>query len=206
MIDEITDANNSVSKIFSIADDEVRPVYPIEFAIVNNAQVKLTASTNNFLQKMSDFILEADTTELFNSPVKVTQTQQSLGGIIEFNPVLPLRDSLVFYWRVAKKPDTGNLYKWSNSSFVYLSKSGPGWSQSHYFQYLKDSYSNLVYNGRDLEFTKQNGSLTLKSGIFPLLNTQISQNLSFIRNTGCGNSFGSLEFLIFNKSCLLIFS
>jgi len=55
-----------------------------------------------------------DTTEYFNSPLKVVQTQTSLGGIIEFTPTLPLRDSLVFYWRVAKKPDTGVVNKWSN--------------------------------------------------------------------------------------------
>ena len=142
-INEITNSNNSISKLFTIAEDEVRPVYPIQFAIVNTPSVKLTATTNQFLSAPAQFLLEVDTTEYFNSPMKVMQTQTSLGGIIEFTPTLQLRDSLVFYWRVAKKPDTGVVNKWSNSSFVYLSKSGNGWSQSHYFQYLKDNFSNL---------------------------------------------------------------
>jgi hypothetical protein len=199
LLSEITRSNNSVAKNFIIADDEVRPVYPIEFAIVNTSNIKLTATTSNFLQKPAQFVLEVDTTELFNSALKVTQSQSSLGGVIDFNPVLPLRDSLVFYWRVAKKPDTGTVYKWSASSFVYLSKSGPGWSQSHYFQYLKDTYDKMVYNGRDLEFGKEKSSLAIKTGIFSNLNSQISQNLNLVRTTGCNTTFGSLEFILIDK-------
>jgi hypothetical protein len=199
LLSEITRSNNSIAKNFIIADDEVRPVYPIEFAIVNTSNIKLTATTSNFLQKPAQFVLEVDTTELFNSPLKVTQTESSLGGVIDFNPVLPLRDSLVFYWRVAKKPDTGTVYKWSASSFVYLSKSGPGWSQSHYFQYLKDTYDKMVYNGRDLEFGKEKSTLAIKTGIFSNLNSQISQNLNLVRTTGCNTTFGSLEFILIDK-------
>jgi hypothetical protein len=200
LLSEITRINNTTTKLFSIADDEVRPVFPIEFAIVNNANIRLTASTNGFLSKPAQFVMEVDTTEFFNSALKVIQTQQSLGGIIEFSPTLALRDSLVFYWRVAKKPDTGNIYKWTNSSFVYLSKSGPGWSQSHYFQYLKDVYNKMTYNGRILEFGKQNSSVFINTGIYPnLIGGTISQNLNPIRTTGCANSFGSLEFIVFDK-------
>ena len=199
LLSEITRSNNFVTKNFIIADDEVRPVFPNEFSIVNSPSPRLTATTGNFLQKPAQYILEVDTTALFDSPLKVTQLQSSLGGVIDFNPVLPLRDSLVFYWRVAKKPDTGTVYNWSGSSFVYLSQSGAGWNQSHYFQYLKNTYDKLVYNGRDLEFGKQNGLLAIKTGIFPNLNTQISQNLNLIRTTGCSAAFGSLEFMVFDK-------
>ena len=198
-INEITNSNNSISKIFTIAEDEVRPVYPIQFGIVNTPSVKLTATTNQFLLAPAQFLLEVDTTEYFNSPLKVAQTQTSLGGIIEFTPTLPLRDSLVFYWRVAKKPDTGVVNKWSNSSFVYLSKSGTGWSQSHYFQYLKDNNVGIVFN-RSAAYIEHPNTISVRSGVFPNFNTVVSKNLNLLRNNGCGATFNSLEFLIFEKN------
>jgi hypothetical protein len=199
-INEITNANNSISKMFTIAEDEVRPVYPIQFAIVNTPSIKLTATTNQFLSAPAQFLLEVDTTEYFNSPMKVMQTQTSLGGIIEFNPTLQLRDSLVFYWRVAKKPDTGVVNKWSNSSFVYLSKSGNGWSQSHYFQYLKGNYINLYpIPNRIFDFNKVNTEIQVESGIYPFLNNTIIKNKEFFINTAPGETMGSLEVVVLNK-------
>ena len=196
-INEITNSNNSISKIFTIAEDEIRPVYPIQFAIVNTPSIKLTATTNQFLSAPAQFLMEVDTTEYFNSPMKVMQTQTSLGGIIEFNPTLQLRDSLVFYWRVAKKPDTGVVNKWSNASFVYLSKSGTGWNQSHYFQYLKNNNVGIVFS-RSASYVEQSNAITVKSGVFPNFNTVVSKNLNLLRNNGCGSTLNSLEFLIFD--------
>ncbi len=203
-INEITNSNNSVSKLFTISDDEVRPVYPIQFAIVNTPTIKLTATTNQFLSAPAQFLLEVDTTEYFNSPMKVVQTQTSLGGIIEFTPTLQLRDSLVFYWRVAKKPDTGMVNKWSSSSFVYLSKSGMGWSQSHYFQYLKGNNVGIVFS-RSASYIQQLNTIAVKSGVFPNFNTVISKNLNLLRNNGCGSTFNSLEFLIFDNNTDKVF-
>jgi len=196
-INEITNSNNSISKIFTIAEDEIRPVYPIQFAIVNTPSVKLTATTNQFLSASAQFLLEVDTTEYFNSPLKVVQTQTSLGGIIEFTPTLPLRDSLVFYWRVAKKPDTGVVNKWSSSSFVYLSKSGPGWSQSHYFQYLKDTYVDLsVSPNREVLFSKKQNFLNVTSRLWPIGFNSISNNLNNLYSSSCYNGINSLDFTL----------
>ena len=200
-INEITNSNNSVSKLFTIAEDEVRPVYPIQFAIVNTPSVKLTATTNQFLSAPAQFLLEVDTTEFFNSPMKVVQTQTSLGGIIEFNPTLQLRDSLVFYWRVAKKPDTGMVNKWSNSSFVYLSKSGNGWSQSHYFQYQKNSFSFLNFNQLNiLDFQKQIKSIKVSSKVYPTGFTSVANGLDLLYSNSCFNAVNSFEFILINKN------
>ena len=198
-INEITNTNNSISKIFTIAEDEVRPVYPIQFAIVNTPSVKLTATTNQFLSAPAQFLLEVDTTEYFNSPMKVMQTQTSLGGIIEFNPTLQLRDSLVFYWRVAKKPDTGVVSKWSNSSFVYLSKSGTGWSQSHYFQYLKNTYYGASFSSRKLLNSMEETYFQFSSGLVPYFGNTVRQNLVLPVTNGCGLNFSSIEFIIVNS-------
>ena len=199
-INEITKANNNISKIFTISEDDIRPVYPIQFAIVNSPSVKLTATTSQFLSVPAQYLLEVDTTEYFNSPLKVVQSQNSLGGIIEFTPTLPLRDSLVFYWRVAKKPDTGVVNKWSNSSFVYLSKSGSGWSQSHYFQYLKDTYADMFYGvDRMIKFGYTNSTIRITSRIYPTGYNIIANNLNILNGTGCSNTLNSLEFVIIDK-------
>ena len=201
IINEITNSNNSISKIFTIAEDEVRPVYPIQFAIVNTPSVRLTATTNQFLSAPAQFLLEVDTTEFFNSPMKVVQTQTSLGGIIEFNPTLQLRDSLVFYWRVAKKPDTGAVNKWSNSSFVYLSKSGAGWSQSHYFQYLKDTYTDLSLSAnRSVFFSKKQNFLNITSRILPIGFNSLSINLNNLFSSSCYNGINSFDFTLVSLS------
>ena len=73
-----------------------------------------------------------DTTELFNSPLKVTKNLTSVGGLLEFDPGLVYTDSTVYYWRVAVIPDTGVITHWNNSSFVYLSNSSEGSNQSDF--------------------------------------------------------------------------
>ena len=199
-LNEITRSNNSVTKSFVIADDDVRPAYPAEFAIVNTPTIKLKASTSKFLSAPAEFYLEVDTTELFNSPAKISQTQNSTGGVIEYAPSLQLRDSTVYYWRVAKKPDTGTVKNWANSSFVYLPNSGPGWSQSHYYQFLRNTQIRQSFNGRVLEYNKVNTTVNVRTGVFPNVNSSVSKDLTVLRTTGCGTVLGSLEFLIFDKN------
>jgi hypothetical protein len=199
LLNEITRINNNVTKSFSIAEDEVRPVYPLNFAIVNSNKIKLTATTNQFLQVQKSFIVEVDTTENFNSPIKVSQTQSSIGGVIEFSPVIPLKDSVVFYWRVAKVPDTGIINKWSNSSFVYIPTSSTGWSQSHYFQYLKDTYNGASFIGRNLLNFEEENTYQFSSGLIPYFGNTVRKNLELTITNGCGLNFNSIEFVILNS-------
>ncbi len=197
IVQEITHANNNITKLFSIAEDKVRPIYPANFAIVNTNNFKLTATTSQLFQVLKNFVVEVDTTELFDSPYKLTQTQTSIGGIIDFNPVIPLKDSMVYYWRVARVPDTGTVLSWSNSSFVYLPQSAPGWNQSHYFQYQKDQYSVLNINSsRQFAFDELLHTFKITSGIFPHFQNSVSSNLEILTKIGCGLSFGALEFII----------
>jgi flagellar hook assembly protein FlgD len=198
-LEEISKSNNTITKSFVIADDDVRPAYPAEFAIVNIPALKLKASTSKFLSSPAEFLLELDTTALFDSPFKLSQKQLSAGGVIEFSPSFQMRDSSVYYWRVAKKPDTGTVKNWATSSFVYLPNSSPGWSQSHYYQFLKNTNNRQAFNGRQLEFDKVNTNVNIRTGIFPSVNSSVAKDLTVLRTTGCGTAFGSLEFLIFNQ-------
>ena len=140
--DELTEMNNTVTKTFFIYEDELKPVYPYNFGIVNRQNIKLTASTANPLSPVKQYTMQIDTTELFNSALKYSENITSAGGILEFNPGISFTDSTVYYWRVAPVPPAGN-YVWNTSSFVYLANSGYGYNQSHLYQHLKSSTDRI---------------------------------------------------------------
>lgn len=148
VVDEIYETNNCITKDIIIYEDEARPVYPYNFAIVNNPSQKLFASTANPFSGTKQYTMEMDTTEFFNSPLKITRSVTSTGGVMEFTPNITLTDSTVYYWRVAPVPASGQPV-WNKSSFVYLSNSGPnssdlGYNQSHFYQHTKSNYDRII--------------------------------------------------------------
>jgi len=137
-VDEIYENNNSITKDVLIYEDEARPISPYNFAIINKQNIKLIASTANPFSQSRQYRMEIDTTEFFNSPIKVTRSITSVGGIIEFDPGITFTDSTVYYWRVAAVPTTGS-FNWNNSSFVYLQNHDVGFNQSHIHQQFKST-------------------------------------------------------------------
>ena len=72
--DELSELNNSITKSFFIYEDELKPVYPYNFAIVNKPGIKLIASTASPISPLKQYVMEIDTTELFNSSLKYTES------------------------------------------------------------------------------------------------------------------------------------
>lgn len=141
-IAETYENNNTITKDVMIYDNDARPIYPYNFAIVNRQNIKLYASTANPFSVKKTYRMEMDTTELFNSPLKIVRTIDTSGGVLEFTPGITFSDSTVYYWRVS--PDAGNVnYKWNTASFVYLENSEEGFNQSHLFQHFKSNHSGL---------------------------------------------------------------
>lgn len=148
---------------FYIVNNGVKPIYPEEFAIIGNKDIKLQASSFNFFIEPQNYIFQIDTTELFNSPSLKTSKVLGEGGIIEWKPEIDFQHNQVYYWRIS--PDSLNQslsYLWQNSSFVYLQNSTEGWNQSHYFQYLKDEFDGTEFIGRRLSFNKKRYSIKIK--------------------------------------------
>ncbi len=173
-VDEIYETNNCITKDVFVYEDEARPVFPYNFSIVTNPNTKLVASTANPFVATKQYTLEIDTTELFNSAFKKTQTITSPGGVLEFTPGFAFTDSTVYYWRVAPVPTTGQPV-WNKSSFIYLSNSGPnasqpGFNQSHFYQHTKSTYNRIILDSasRTLKF----GSIT--NNLFVRMGTWIS--------------------------------
>lgn len=165
---EMSESNNSITKEVYIYEDEARPAFPYNFAIVNKSPVKLIASTANPLAQQRQYAFEIDTTELFNSPLKQSKTITSPGGLLEYSPTIGLLDSTVYYWRVAIVPANNDPYRWNNSSFVYLPASSEGFNQSHYFQHLKSDLSKIsVSSNGTWTFNTLINTLFIRNGVYP---------------------------------------
>jgi hypothetical protein len=198
-VNELYETNNSTCSDFFIFENTLVPVYPYNYAIVNNQNITFAASTANPLLGNSNYVMELDTTELFNSTFKKTYTKTGLGGVIEFTPTnLTFTDSTVYYWRTGVTSTTGNTI-WNNFSFVYLPSSTAGFNQSHYYQFLKNKYDENIFlnNNRKLQFTNFNTQLNISTGNFPpndFQNTFI--NLGAFPVSNWGRRFNTLQFTV----------
>jgi len=171
--DEMDESNNSAFKEFFIYEDEARPAYPYNYAIVNSRTQKLYASTANPFSTQMDYVLEIDTTEKFNSSLKYSKIQTSPGGIIEFQPAVNYIDSTVYYWRVALVSSTG-VYTWNQSSFVFIDGGGEGFNQSHYFQHIKSQSSRISMDSatRQWKFGLAVNNIFFRNGMYPTSGVQ----------------------------------
>ncbi|HET9277900.1 MAG TPA: hypothetical protein VFN95_06925, partial [Flavitalea sp.] len=172
-VDEITKANNIAVKEIYIFEDEARPVYPYNFAIINNATQNMFASTANPFSAQKNYTFEIDTTEHFNSPLKISKTVSSSGGVMEFAPGITYKDSTVYHWRVALNPTSGN-YLWNGYSFMYRSDSTDGFNQSNFYQHKKSTLERLDIDStsREWQFGQRTNNVFMRNGVFPTAASQ----------------------------------
>lgn len=168
-ISELSETNNDLSKDFYIFEDELRPITPYNFSIVNQQNQTYYASTANALSGQRQYVMEIDTTELYNSAFKKSYPVSGVGGIVEFKPTnLTLSDSTVYYWRTATVPAPGSNYIWNSYSFIYLPNSTSGYNQSHRFQHLKSTLTDISLTGNNTwKFNASNLAIKIKNGVFP---------------------------------------
>lgn len=184
---ELSEQNNSTEKEFYIYEDELRPVYPYNFSIVNQQNISFNANTANPLVQQRQYVMEIDTTELFNSSFKKAFNASGNGGIVEFKPSgLTFTDSTVYYWRTSIVPVTASPVIWNNSSFVYLTAGSSGFNQSHFYQHLKSNIKNITYDSasRNWNFNTYTDGVQMKNGVFP---TAANQAADFEINVNGAN-------------------
>src|SRR5450432_601763 len=144
-VTETTLANNTVTTSIFIYQDELTPIYPYNYAIINSPLQHLFASTANPFAPLTQYVMEIDTTEAFNSSLKVSKNLSSVGGVFEFDPGIKYADSTVYYWRTSIQPAQNQPYHWNEFSFIYIDslKSTVGFNQSHYFQHLQSTGNGI---------------------------------------------------------------
>lgn len=165
-IDELSEFNNEVniSRYFTI--DDVIPIIPSNYSIVNQSNFDFKFSTANPLLETRRYVLQVDTTEFFNSPLLVTDYVNKSGGVINWKPQFNLINNTVYYWRGSLDTLYGNTLSWNNSSYLYNTGLSEGWNQSHYFQFIPDNYNNInLKSNRKFSFIDNIRSIKLFNGI-----------------------------------------
>lgn len=200
-VDELYETNNKIIKEFYIFEDELRPSSPTNFSIVNQQNITFTANSANALSGNRQYVMEIDTTELFNSAFKKSYNAAGTGGVVQFTPTnLTFTDGTVYYWRVAMVPLPNNDYIWNGFSFVYLQNSSEGVNQSHYYQFQESNYNSDIAidaTDRELKFAVTNTELNVSTGNYPphdFPSVHIDMGVYPISNWG--NAFGTLQFVL----------
>ncbi len=171
-IDELSEMNNEITRDFYIFEDELRPISPYNYSIINQQNIKFYASTANPLSDLRQYNMEIDTTELFNSSLKRAYNVSGTGGVIEFSPSnFTFTDSTVYYWRTSTVPSSGTNVIWNVSSFIYLANSTAGFNQSHYFQFKNNTYNKInLAADRSLKYNSRNIAFDVRTTIYPASN------------------------------------
>lgn len=132
-ISELNENNNIGIIKYFVPETGLAAVFPKRYSIVNHTPIELVAQSTNLLSANNNYIFEIDTSAQFNSQLHRIQAVAA-GNIARWQVNnYPFADSTVYYWRVKFQSDTN----WQNSSFIYISGSMPGWSQSHFYQFTE---------------------------------------------------------------------
>lgn len=160
---ELTDATGARGVDVYFYADDVQAVFPPPYGIVSQPQVTLWASTLNTNAAPLRYLFEIDTLETFGSPFKKAFQVLQRGGLLEWKPAITLKDSTVYYWRIARDSLVNGEVLWRTRSFVYLPGSESGWNQSNFGQYRDGVFANLQADDsvRQLEFLDNAANIIL---------------------------------------------
>lgn len=166
------ESNNTAIIPFSIISNSAKPIHPYEYSIVNESTITLKASTSNILTENLRYYMEFDTTQTFDSPIKLTTQKESKGGLITWQPTITLQDSTVYYWRISMDSTvtSGNGFDWQYSSFIYIPQSLEGWNQSHFYQKIElNDFNSIEIENRLMQLGDKDKGLNIQNGTFPTL-------------------------------------
>lgn len=208
LIGEVSENNNQGIFNLFIYSNNLIPIYPQEFGIVGRQGVTLKANTLNAFRIPAAFRMEIDTTELFNSPLKQQTAFTGLTGVVKWTPTLSYKDSTVYYWRSAYDTLVNGNYSWTNSSFIYIPQKS-GWNQSHYYQYLKDSFTTLnLNNGRQFNYPLLTNSIIARNAMrssdlnwpYTGADCDVLVNDIEVQRDGCSPYVGTLQVMVFDSA------
>jgi len=163
---ELRDQSGQLGHEFFILNNSAVPTFPEEFAIVNTESVRLIANTFNALGDPQDFFVEIDTTRLFDSPLLRRRTVEDVRAVVSWDLDFELLNETVYYWRVGTMSEGEGGIAWRESSFVFEPGQRSGWSQEHYFQFIRNDFDNLEYvdSTRELKFVDNVKEIRMLNG------------------------------------------
>ncbi len=143
-VPELTFANNTISYTAFIPLSGTINLYPWDFGIVGQKDIKLITQAPGKLIENRTLIVQMDTTINFNSSFR-KELRSTTSGLVEWPVSLSAgNDSTTYYWRSKyEEPKAGETDDWTNSSFSYLPNSGDGWTQRENDQLGQSKLENL---------------------------------------------------------------
>jgi flagellar hook assembly protein FlgD len=211
-IAEDCEDNNIANVKFFVFSDLLIPIAPCNYSIIPNSTVTLKASTGQPLLASLPYIIQIDTTALFNSPLRKQNVQNSESGVVQWTPNLTLQANTVYYWRTSQIPDAGNQYNWQTSSFIYMPASSQGWNQSHYYQFKNDNYYHMVLDtARNFQYESFNNVINASGDYDSYEHIGSDLNLSTITTANtclkCTDpntqTYGGLAFVVYKPGPIL---
>ncbi len=163
LTDELDNVTNNIvqGKSMLITSGDLLPVYPYQFAVIDNPQPVFKASTGYAFEEERTYIIQADTTDTFDSPLLSQGAVVRSGGVIEWQLPYAMQDSMVVFWRCsADSTSPQNPYRWHESSFQFIANE-TGWGQDHFFQFEENHLVNIDYdrNNQRWNFNPLEGNL-----------------------------------------------
>ena len=143
------------------------PVSPYNYSIVTTSTVNISASTAFAFDSATQYVLELDTTALFNSPVKTSRQVVTKGSLITFSNIPLSLNNTVYYWRVSE--DSADKH-WSGFSFIYRDGGNSGFEQAHFYQHTQSSFDGIAVDStsRSLKFSANNNNLFIQQAVCAL--------------------------------------
>lgn len=168
-IAEIDELNNILGASMYIVSDDAIPIYPVEFSIMNHVPEYFAASTSYVFAESRNFLIDADTTMQFNSPLRRSTSVIESGGVVYWqDPPMTWIPNTVYYWRITPDTIDGSEPVWRSSSFLYQPGDITGWNQSHHYQYLEDELNNIsIEDDRTFSFVPDVVTYDVATGIYP---------------------------------------
>ncbi len=125
-----------------------------------------------------------------------------MGGVIEWNINLPLKDSTVYFWRVSHDSTKANTgYSWRECSFQTIGTKR-GWAQAHFHQFKSDGYQFVKYKKELRKFIFENSINTVEcfNAVWPYTFEQrIFSSFNKIKLFPFGCSFNGWNFVLFDS-------
>lgn len=145
-IPELNEDNNSFTFEYLLPLNRTRNLFPHNFAIVHEQELDLAFQATDPRTMAREYILEIDTTHIFDSQWKASYTIN--GDVFNWRHIelLP-HDSLTYYWRTRLAdplPDESD--EWEVSSFTYIDGGPEGWAQVDFPQFLENRSEGFVLN------------------------------------------------------------
>lgn len=197
---ELSENNNASSVSITISAADLLPVSPYNYAVVTQNSVDLIASTVYAFDSAAQYIMELDTTALFNSPLKTARYIVAPGGLVEFKNIPLQLNNTVYYWRVAED-SSGN--HWNNFSFIKRNPGNSGFEQAHFYQHTQSVLKGLTVDtlSRSFKFASSFSNLFIQHSIYPTSGTEDAQfsmqlNGNLLSASACTGS--SIIFNIFD--------